>query len=77
MVLLNTHHHDKEYKEIAMDAAIMYFMREYSVFVHNVIYIALIMCGFIALTGCIRFGIAIWRRKKGTYPPAASQMDDH
>ncbi|MCU0848122.1 MAG: hypothetical protein MUD12_09570 [Spirochaetes bacterium] len=60
-----------------MDRAIMDFMREYSVFVHNVIYIAAIIVGFVCITGCIRFGIAIYRRHKGTYPPAASQMEEH
>ena len=60
-----------------MDATIMYLMKEYHVLVHHTIYIALIMCGFIAFTGCIRFGIAVWRRKKGVYPPAASQMENH
>jgi len=60
-----------------MDRAIMDFMREYSVFVHNVIYIGALIVGFVCITGCIRFGIAIYRRHKGTYPPAASQMEEH
>ncbi|MBN1532177.1 MAG: hypothetical protein JXA20_05905 [Spirochaetes bacterium] len=60
-----------------MDAAIMYFMKEYHVLVHHTIYIAVIICGFVALSGCIRFGIAIYRRRKGIYPPAASQMEEH
>ena len=60
-----------------MDQSIMNFMREYHVLVHHTIYIGLIICGFIAIAGCIRFGIAVWRRKKGTYPPAASQMEEH
>jgi hypothetical protein len=60
-----------------MDAAIMYFMKEYHVLMHNVIYIGVIICGFVAICGCIRFGIAIYRRKKGIYPPASSQMEEH
>ncbi len=60
-----------------MDQVIMDFMRDYSVFVHNVIYICCIIAGFVALCGCIRFGIAIYRRHKGIYPPATSQMENH
>ncbi len=60
-----------------MDASIMYFMKEYHVLVHHTIYIALIIAGFVAISGAIRFGIAVWRRKKGIYPPAASQMEKH
>jgi len=58
-----------------MDRAIMDFMREYHVLVHNFIWIASLIVGFVILTGSIRFGIAIYRRKKGIYPPAMSQMD--
>ncbi len=58
-----------------MDRAIMDFMRDYHVLVHNAIYIACLIASFVVLAGSIRFGIAIYRRKKGIYPPAASQMD--
>ena len=60
-----------------MNQAIMDFMREYHILVKNVIYIAVIIFGFVCITGLIRFGIAAYRRKKGIYPPAASQMEDH
>ncbi|MCL1864690.1 MAG: hypothetical protein FWF73_02640 [Spirochaetes bacterium] len=58
-----------------MDTAIMNFMRNYHLLVRNTIVIAAIIIGFICVSGCIRFGIAIARRKKGIYPPATSQMD--
>jgi len=58
-----------------MDTAIMNFMREYHLLVRNTIVIASIIVAFICVSGCIRFGIAIVRRKKGIYPPATSQMD--
>ncbi len=60
-----------------MDRAIMDFMREYHLLTHHVIYIGTIIACFVALSGMIRFGIAVWRRKKGIYPPAASQMEEH
>jgi len=60
-----------------MDKAIADFILEYHVLVHNVIYIALLMAAFVSISGFIRFGIAIVRRKKGVYPPAASQMENH
>ena len=58
-----------------MDLAIMNFMREYHLLVRNTIVIAAVIIAFICVSGCIRFGIAIVRRKKGIYPPATSQMD--
>ena len=58
-----------------MDRAIMDFMREYHLLVRNFIVIASIIVGFVCVSGCIRFGIAIYRRKKGIYPPATSQME--
>ncbi len=60
-----------------MDQAIMDFIRDYHLLVRNTIVIASIIVGFVAIAGCIRFGIAVYRRHKGTYPPAASQMEDH
>ena len=60
-----------------MDKAIIDFMREYHVLVKNVIYIGSIAATFVIIAGCIRFGIATYRRKKGIYPPAASQMEEH
>jgi len=57
-----------------MDKAIIDFMREYHLLVRNAIVIASIIIAFVSVSGCIRFGIAIYRRKKGTYPPATSQM---
>ncbi len=58
-----------------MDRAIIDFMREYHLLVRNTIVIASIIIAFICVSGAIRFGIAINRRKKGIYPPATSQMD--
>ncbi|PKL18635.1 MAG: hypothetical protein CVV49_04975 [Spirochaetae bacterium HGW-Spirochaetae-5] len=58
-----------------MDKAIIDFMREYHLLVRNTIVIASIIIAFVSVSGCIRFGIAIFRRKKGTYPPATSQME--
>jgi len=58
-----------------MDKAIMDFMREYHLLVRNTIVIAAVIIGFICASGCIRFAIAVVRRKKGIYPPATSQMD--
>jgi hypothetical protein len=62
-------------KEYFMDKAIIDFMLEYQLLVRNTIVIASVIIGFVCLSGCIRFGIAIVRRKKGIYPPATSQMD--
>jgi hypothetical protein len=60
-----------------MDKFITDFMVEYHVLVHNVIYICCLIAAWVVLTGCIRFGIAAYRRKKGIYPPVASQMEEH
>lgn len=62
---------------MAFDRFIIELVREYQVFVINAIMIISILVAFITVCGCIRFGIAIYRRKKGIYPPAASQMEDH
>jgi hypothetical protein len=58
-----------------MDKFIMDIIREYHVAVHHTICIAAIICAWVAITGAIRFGIAIYRRKKGIYPPATSMME--
>ena len=58
-----------------MDKAIIDFIREYHLLVRNVIVIASVVIGFICVSGCVRFAIAVVRRKKGIYPPATSQMD--
>ncbi len=60
-----------------MDKFIIDFIREHQTLVHNVIEIGALIAAWVLLSGAIRFGIAIWRRKKGIYPPAASQMEDH
>ena len=62
---------------MGVDKAILDFVREYHVLMENTIWIAALIAGFVAFSGAIRFGIAIYRRHKGTYPPAASQMEDH
>ena len=43
----------------------------------TVLGVSVSIAAFVALCGCIRFGIAIWRRHKGIYPPATSQMEGH
>ncbi|HSV96577.1 MAG TPA: hypothetical protein VLM75_06545 [Spirochaetota bacterium] len=60
-----------------MDKFILDLIREYPLAVHHTFYIASIICVWVMITGCIRFGIAVYRRKKGIYPPAASQMEEH
>lgn len=60
-----------------MDKFIIDFIREYQVLIHNVIEIGAIIVAWVLLSGAIRFGIAIWRRKKGIYPAAPSQMENH
>ncbi len=60
-----------------MDKAISDFMIEYHVLVKNVVYIGSLICGFVILAGCVRFGIAVSRRKKGIYPPATSMEEHH
>ncbi len=60
-----------------MDQIVMDFVREYPTLIHHVVWIGVIAGCFIALSGCIRFGIAVWRRHKGIYPPSTSQMEDH
>jgi hypothetical protein len=60
-----------------MDKFIGDLMLEYHLLFHNIVYICALIAAWVALTGCIRFGIAAYRRKKGIYPPAASQMEEH
>lgn len=64
-------------KESIMDKFILDLIREYPTLVHHTIYICIIIVAWVVFAGCIRFGIAIYRRKKGIYPPAASQMEGH
>jgi hypothetical protein len=60
-----------------MDKIVINFARDYHLAVHHAVYIALLIAGFVCAAGCIRFGIAVYRRAKGIYPPAASQMEEH
>ncbi len=60
-----------------MDKFIIDLIREYHLTVHHVFGIGIIISIWVAIAGAIRFGIAIWRRKKGIYPPASSQMEEH
>jgi hypothetical protein len=60
-----------------MDRWIGDMIREYHVLVHNVIYICIIIAVFTCIAGAIRFGIAVYRRHKGVYPPATSQGEHH
>ena len=72
---------DKEsvnYISVYKDAAcISNLIKEYPLFIHHSIFITMIISAWVAFAGLIRFLIAIYRRKKGTYPPAASQMEEH
>ena len=62
---------------MGVDKAILDFFREYHVLMENIVWIGALIVAFVAVSGCIRFGIAIYRRHKGIYPPAASQMEEH
>ena len=64
-------------RESMMDRFISDIIREYHLAVHHTIVIAAIIFGWVVLAGCVRFGIAIYRRWKGIYPPATSQMEEH
>ncbi|OHD70252.1 MAG: hypothetical protein A2W19_07125 [Spirochaetes bacterium RBG_16_49_21] len=57
-----------------MDKLVINFVKYYPTLIHHTINIGVLIAGFVALCGCIRFGIAVWRRHKGIYPPATSQM---
>lgn len=60
-----------------MDKFITDLVREYHVAFHHAFFIAGIIMCWVAISGAIRFSIAVYRRKKGIYPPAASQMEEH
>jgi len=60
-----------------MDKLVMDFVRYYPTLIHHTVFIGLLIAGFVALCGCIRFSIAVYRRHKGIYPPATSQMEHH
>ncbi|HPA73103.1 MAG: hypothetical protein KBA61_18745 [Spirochaetes bacterium] len=60
-----------------MDQFISDIIREYHVAVHHTFGIVALIGAWVVITGAIRFGIAIIRRRKGTYPPATSQMEHH
>jgi len=60
-----------------MDAFITNLIREYYSAFYHIFAISGIIIVWVCITGAIRFGIAVYRRKKGIYPPAASQMEQH
>ena len=60
-----------------MDLIITNFIREWHVPIQKGISILGLIIAFTCICGMIRFGIAIYRRHKGIYPPATSQMEDH
>lgn len=61
-----------------MDAIIANFVRYYPLAIHHFVFWIFVNIGsFVIVSGCIRFGIAIYRRYKGIYPPATSQMEKH
>jgi hypothetical protein len=60
-----------------MDKIVENFVRYYPTFIHHFVWICVIAGSFVAISGCIRFAIAVWRRHKGIYPPATSMMEKH
>ncbi|MCU0821248.1 MAG: hypothetical protein MUC95_02090 [Spirochaetes bacterium] len=60
-----------------IDKFISDFIREYHVLLKNFFAIGGIIVCFVIICGAIRFGIAAYRRHKGIYPPATSQMEHH
>ena len=62
-------------RSLYMDKLVMNFVRYYPTLIDHTVYIGLLIASFIALCGCIRFGIAIRKRHMGT--DAASQMKRH
>ncbi len=60
-----------------MDAFILYIVNEYHEAWMKVLSIGTIIAVWVVLCGCIRFGIAIYRRHKGIYPPAESMRESH
>jgi hypothetical protein len=45
---------------MGVDKAILDFIREYHVLCQNTIYIGILIASFVAISGCIRFGIAVY-----------------
>ncbi len=60
-----------------MDQFISNLIREYHQAIGIGFGIVALICAWVGIAGAIRFGIAIYRRKKGIYPPATSQMEHH
>ncbi|MCX8124141.1 MAG: hypothetical protein N3F66_08255 [Spirochaetes bacterium] len=60
-----------------MDELILYLIREYHTAVMHTLTISTIIAVWVVLCGCIRFGIAVYRRAKGIYPPAESLREGH
>jgi hypothetical protein len=60
-----------------MDRFISDIIKEYHVLFHKTFAIGAIIAVWVAVTGIIRFSIAVYRRAKGIYPPATSQMEEH
>lgn len=60
-----------------LDKMISDFVREYHVLIKNFFAIGGLIVAWTILCGIIRFSIAIYRRQKGIYPPATSQMEHH
>lgn len=60
-----------------MDRFITDLIKEYHDFFHKTFAIGAIIAVWVVICGIIRFSIAIYRRAKGIYPPATSQMEEH
>mgnify|MGYP001323238210 FL=1 len=60
-----------------MDELILYLISEYHTAVMHTLTIISVMAVWVVICGCIRFGIAVYRRAKGIYPPAESLREEH
>lgn len=60
-----------------MNETIIYLVKEYQTAVYHGLAIIALISVWVAICGCIRFGIAVYRRAKGIYPPAESMREDH
>lgn len=60
-----------------MDQFISDFTREWHVLIKNTFSIIGFIVTFVCISGLIRFGIAVYRRHKGIYPPSPSMTDHH
>jgi len=67
----------EQQKEQDMDAFITNLVSEYHEAFLKTLEIGTIIAVWVVFAGFIRFGIAVYRRKKGIYPPAESMRESH